>query len=76
MTRRGFLCWSMAFAAARLTAREHLGERRRRVGVLSVVRVNGAKKAVLFEKALRFFDGEKVDAVLISGDLTVDIRLS
>ena len=76
MTRRGFLCGSMALAAAQLTARERLGERRLRVGVLSDVHVNGPKKAVLFEKALRLFDGEKVDAVLISGDLTVDNRLS
>ena len=46
-----------------------------RVGILSDVHVNNERPAQNFERALRYFDARKVDAVLIAGDLVVDNRL-
>ena len=74
MTRRGFLLGAASLAGAPMLP--GAGEERRlRVGVLSDIHVDGPKKAAWFEKALRQFDAEKVDAVLVSGDLTVHGRL-
>ena len=74
MTRRGFLLGAASLAGAPALPGA-AGERRLRVGVLSDIHVDGPKKAAWFEKALRQFDAEKVDAVLVSGDLTVHGRL-
>ena len=40
-----------------------------RVGIMSDTHVTGLGNAQWFEKGLRMFDAEKVDAVLISGDM-------
>jgi len=76
MTRRDFMVSAVAMAGMPLALQAASKERRLRVGVLSDVHVDGAKKAVWFEKSLRYFDAEKVDAVLISGDLTVHSQFS
>ena len=46
-----------------------------RVGILSDIHVTALGNANWFEKALRRFDAQKVDAVLIAGDLTTWSRL-
>ena len=68
VTRRGFMSGGMCFAATRMLA---VGGRNPnlRVGILSDVHVNGERPARNLERALRFFDARKVDAVLIAGDL-------
>ena len=78
MTRKDFLFGTAAMAGMGmpLTLPAATGDRRLRVGVLSDIHVNGPKKVALFEKVLRYFDDEKVDAVLVAGDLTVDSKLS
>lgn len=40
-----------------------------RVGILSDIHVTSDADASFFEKALRYFDARKVDAVLVTGDL-------
>ena len=68
VTRRGFVIGGGALAAARAfaagTAAPNL-----RVGILSDIHVNSERPAGNFERALRYFDSRKVDAVLIAGDL-------
>ena len=76
MTRRDFVVSAVATAGVSLVLPATEDARRLRVGILSDIHVEGRKKAGLFEKALRYFDAEKVDAVLVSGDLTVHGRLS
>lgn len=44
------------------------------VGVLSDIHVTRYDTANYFEKALRFYDSRKVDAVLVAGDLTTTSR--
>ena len=46
-----------------------------RVGILSDVHVDSARPAQNLERALRYFDTRKVDAVLITGDLVIWNRL-
>lgn len=46
------------------------------VGVLSDIHVTRDDNANFFEKALRFYDSRKADAVLIAGDLTTTSRRS
>ena len=46
-----------------------------RVGILSDVHVDGARPAQNLERALRYFDKRRVDAVLIAGDLTTWNRI-
>ena len=46
-----------------------------RVGILSDVHVDSARPAQNLERALRYFDRRKVDAVLIAGDLVCNNRL-
>lgn len=71
LTRRGFFAGGAAFAAAQV-----LGARAAnlRVGILSDVHVDGQRPAENLERALRYFDSRKVDAVLIAGDLVVWAR--
>lgn len=68
-SRRGFLLGCSAFAAMCASGAE-VGRRRLRVGLLSDIHVTTLRDVPWFEKALRYFDGQGVDAVLISGDLT------
>lgn len=75
MTRRTFIGSAVALSGLPLPLSAASRERRLRVGVLSDVHVEGPKKAELFEKSLRHFDAQKVDAVLIAGDLTVHSHL-
>ena len=76
MTRRSFLVSSAAFVGNVGDLSAMSRPRRLRVGVLSDIHVDGPKKAAWFEKALRYFNEKQVDAVLISGDLTVHSQLS
>ena len=68
MTRRGFMAGGVCFAAARALAVEGK-EPNLRVGILSDVHVDSERPAKNLERALRYFDKRKVDAVLITGDL-------
>lgn len=70
MTRRDFVKSTAAFAGIGMgtaTAEEKSGELK--VGVLSDVHVTRDEDSGDFQKALRRFDAERVDAVLIAGDL-------
>jgi len=68
MTRRGFVVGGACFAAAKALAVK--GEKPNlRVGILSDVHVDSERPARNFERALRYFDSRKVDAVMITGDL-------
>ena len=64
----------MCFAAAGVFAAEEKSPNLR-VGILSDVHVNGERPAKNLERALRYFDSRKVDAVLIAGDLVCNGRL-
>ena len=75
MTRRNFMLSAAALAGMPSLLPTAPSERRLRVGILSDIHVEGPRKAALFEKSLRYFDAEKVDAVLIAGDLTVHSQL-
>lgn len=75
MTRRNFMLSAAALAGMPSLLPAAPSERRLRVGILSDIHVEGPRKAALFEKSLRYFDAEKVDAVLIAGDLTVHGQL-
>ena len=73
MTRREFCAGSLAAVTAPglgLSAFGAMGKPNLKVGVLSDIHIMKAADAVWFEKALRHFDAEKVDAVAITGDLT------
>ena len=76
MTRRDFMVSAVAMAGMPLALSAATKGRRLRVGILSDIHVDGSNKAVWFEKSLRYFDAEKVDAVLVSGDLTVHSQIS
>ena len=73
LTRRGFVMGSAALAAAKAFS---AGEAKPnlRVGILSDVHVSDPRPAQNLERALRFFDKRKVDAVLITGDLVTGNR--
>ena len=73
-TRRGFMVGGACLAAAKAFAVNGRTPNLR-VGILSDVHVNNERPAQNFERALRYFDARKVDAVLIAGDLVVDNRL-
>ena len=73
-TRRGFMVGGACLAAAKALAVDGKTPNLR-VGILSDVHVNNERPAQNFERALRYFDARKVDAVLIAGDLVVDNRL-
>lgn len=64
---------SAALATARAFAISE-NNRRLRVGLLSDVHVSDARPARNLERALRYFDTRKVDAVLICGDLVTWAR--
>ena len=70
LTRRGFMMGSAAFAAAKAFAAGG-AKPNLRVGILSDVHVDSARPAENLERALRYFDKRKVDAVLITGDLVI-----
>ncbi len=86
LKRREFLGVAAAFGAAGDArpatpglARD-LGEARLRVGIVSDIHITnrtpGARDShEYFVKALRFFDAEKVDAVLVAGDLFTSGRI-
>ena len=78
VSRRGFLGTAALAAGGMVSgcalaesalARQGVGPRLR-VGILSDIHVTAIGNADWFEKALRHFDAIKVDAVLITGDLT------
>lgn len=68
VTRRNFVVGGMSFAVAKALAAKGK-EPNLRVGILSDVHVDSARPAQNLERALRYFDRRKVDAVLITGDL-------
>jgi len=70
MDRRNFLRAAAAFGAAGPAMARGADTPNLRVGVLSDIHVTALDNANWFEKALRHFDACKVDAVLITGDLT------
>ena len=79
MTRREFCAGSLAAVAAPglgLSAFGAMGKPNLKVGVLSDIHIMKAADAAWFEKALRQFDAEKVDAVAITGDLTICARIA
>ena len=72
-TRRRFCGTSLAALAAagiRLPVLADGAQPNLKVGILSDIHVTAVGNANWFEKALRYFDSVKVDAVLITGDLT------
>ena len=72
LTRRSFVGTTFAAlaAGAGLPSRAAAIRPNIRVGILSDIHVSSTARAGWFEKALRYFDSVKVDAVLITGDLT------
>ena len=68
VTRRDFMVGGACFAVARGLSAEGKSSNLR-VGILSDVHVSDEESARKLERALRYFDGRKVDAVLIAGDL-------
>lgn len=78
MNRREFIGGAFAMAGAAAMARERLGGPGLKVGVISDIHLSQPEKyksqeAIdLFVRTLGFFRKEKVDAVLIAGDLTND----
>ena len=68
--RRNFLRASFAFGAVGPALAQGTSAPNLRVGILSDIHVTALGNADWFEKALRHFDACKVDAVLITGDLT------
>ena len=73
-TRRSFFAGGVCFAAAKSFAAREMAPNLR-VGILSDVHVDSERPAKNMERALRYFDARKVDAVLITGDLTTWNRL-
>ena len=71
INRREFMMCGAAFACTGCADTARLAGARPslRVGVLSDIHVTKPDNATWFEKALRKFDAERVDAVLVSGDL-------
>ena len=72
MTRRGFLGSAAAFAAVRgfASVEALLGGRPElRFGVLSDIHITTRESTETFRKALRYYREQKVDAVMICGDL-------
>ena len=74
--RRDFIKTAAAFGAAGPALAQGACAPNLRVGILSDIHVTALSNADWFEKALRYFDGRKVDAVLITGDLTTWNKLS
>ena len=78
MNRRQFIGGAFALAGAAAWARSVHREPKLKVGVLSDIHIsppdmfNSAEAIKKFEDTLAFFKREKVDAVLIAGDLTND----
>ena len=68
--RRNFLRASFAFGVVGPALAQDTSAPNLRVGILSDIHVTALGNADWFEKALRHFDERKVDAVLITGDLT------
>ena len=68
--RRDFIKTAAAFGAAGPTLAQASAQPNLRVGILSDIHVTALSNADWFEKALRYFDERKVDAVLVTGDLT------
>ena len=75
MTRRNFVFNGVSFLAAKAFAGNEKGPNLR-VGILSDVHVDSERPAENLERALRYFDRRKVDAVLITGDLVTWNRKS
>ena len=74
-SRRDFCRGAAAFALSggmRLPLAAAAGTRRLRVGVLSDIHITKDSDAEHFVRALRVFDRERADAVLIAGDLTTN----
>ena len=65
--RRDFIKTAAAFGAAGPALAQGASAPNLRVGILSDIHVTALSNADWFEKALRYFDGRKVDAVLITG---------
>ena len=78
MNRRQFIGGAFALAGAAAWAKSVKGGPELKVGVLSDIHIsppdmfNSAEAIKKFEDTLAFFKREKVDAVLIAGDLTND----
>ena len=78
MNRRQFIGGAFALAGAAAWAKSTVGAPNLKVGILSDIHVSTpdmfhSQEAIdMFEKTLRFFAKENVDAVLIAGDLTND----
>ena len=70
LRRRDFIKTAAAFGAAGPALAQGAAAPNLRVGILSDIHVTALSNADWFEKALRYFDGRKVDAVLVTGDLT------
>ena len=72
LRRRTFIktATAAAFGAAGPALAQGAAAPNLRVGILSDIHVTALSNADWFEKALRYFDGRKVDAVLVTGDLT------
>jgi hypothetical protein len=73
--RRDFIKTAAAFGAAGPALAQGAAAPNLRVGILSDIHVTALSNADWFEKALRYFDGRKVDAVFIAGDLTTRNKL-
>ena len=79
MTRRTFCAEALATLAASGMGNALFaasGAPNLRVGLLSDIHMSGPSDTVWFEKALRYFDAQKVDAVAITGDLTRYARIA
>ena len=72
LNRRDFLFSSSAFflAAGCRTSALFAGAPRLKFGVVSDIHVTTEESVALFEKSLRIFKNEGVDAVMVPGDLT------
>ena len=70
--RRDFIKTAAAFGAAGPVLAQGASAPNLRVGILSDIHVTALSNADWFEKALRYFDERKVDAVLITGDHDMD----
>lgn len=72
ISRRTFLSSSLAFAACTeipFAAEGAVDGRKMRLGVIADLHVKSEGSTDTFEKALRFFDAQKVDGVVCAGDL-------
>ena len=70
LSRRGFLGGGTAFFLAGCRTYDWFGAPELRFGVVSDIHVTTPKSTALFRKALRYFKGRGVDAVMVPGDLT------